>query len=281
MRISRLTVACLVAMFAISAAVTASASAVFKEEPPEVGRCLKLAGGKFKDGNCKTAAKVSTEQKYEWYPGFGPNGKGEEKLIEPSKRAYKAVSKEATAIRLETVNGEGVTCKTQSSDGELTGPKTNRNFNIAFTGCESAGFLCISTNPKAGKAGEIQVKELLGIIGVYKTGETVAKDKLANLFTPASGEILTEFECSGLKLVVKGEVMVPIKTNAMASTQTVKFTATKGKQKPEKFVADPVGTKRVLYAKNSKLEEFFQAGQTLTTIQTSTSGEKVEASTIN
>jgi hypothetical protein len=66
----------------------------------------------------------------------------------------------------------------------------------------------------------------------------------------------------------------------MASVQTVKFTASKGKQKPERFVTDPAEVKRVLYAKNSKLEEFFQAGQTLTTIQSSTSGEKVEASTI-
>lgn len=275
----RITALCIVAMLAISAVGAASASAVFKEEAPEVGRCIKLTGGKFKDSGCKTAAKETSEQKFEWYPGFGPNGKGEEKLIEPGKRTYKSVSKEATVIRLETVKGEGVTCKKQTSEGELTGAKTNRNFNIVFTGCESAGLSCISTNPKATNKGEILVKDLLGVIGVYKKGETVAKDKLANDFVPASGEILTEFECSGLKLVVKGEVMVPIKTNAMASTQTVKFTASKGKQKPEKFVADPAELKRVLYAKNSKLEEFFQAGQTLTTIQTG--AEKVEASTIN
>jgi hypothetical protein len=268
---------CLVMMLTLCAAVGTSAFG-FTEEAPEVGRCLALTGGKYADAGCKTLAKEVKQEKHEWYPGFGPNGKGEEKLIEPAKRAYKAVSKEATVIRLETVKGEGVTCKNQTSEGELTGPKTNRNFNIVFTGCETAGLPCVGTNPKASHGGEILVKELLGVIGVYKTGETVAKDKLANDFFPASGEIFTEFECSGLKLVVKGEVMVPIKTNAMASTQTVKFTASKGKQKPEKFVADPAGLKRVLYAKNSKLEEFFQAGQTLTTIQTG--AEKVEASTI-
>jgi hypothetical protein len=59
----------------------------------------------------------------------------------------------------------------------------------------------------------------------------------------------------------------------------VKFTATKGKQKPEKFATDPAGTKRVLFAKNSKLEEFFQAGQTLTTIQTDM--VKAEASSVS
>jgi hypothetical protein len=274
----RIAALCIVATLAMSAVAATSAFA-FTEEPPEIGRCLKLTGGRFKDGACKTAAKVSTEKKFEWYPAFGPNGKGEEKTIEPSKRFYKAVSKELTAIKLETVKGEAVTCKKQTSEGEYTGPKTNRAFNIAFTGCESAGLSCISTNPKATNTGEILVKELLGVIGIEKVGLTAGADKIANLFKPASGEILTEFECVGLKLVVKGEVMVPIKSNAMILTQTVKFTATKGKQKPEKFASDPTGTKRILYSKNSKLEEFFQAGQTLTTIQTNL--EKAEASSVS
>jgi hypothetical protein len=256
-----------VAALALTALASTSAFA-FTEAPPEVGRCLKLTGGRFREGNCKTAAKVASEQKYEWYPAFGANGKGEEKTIEPSKRFYSTVSKELTAIKLETVKGEGVTCKKQTSEGEYTGPKTNRAYNIVFTGCESAGFACISTNPKASNEGEILVKELAGEIGIEKVGLTAGADKIANVFRPASGEIFTEFECSGLKLVVKGEVMAPITANKMLTVQTVKFTATKGKQKPEKFATDPAGTKRVLFAKNSKLEEFFQAGQTLTTVQT-------------
>ena len=51
----------------------------------------------------------------------------------------------------------------------------------------------------------------------------------------------------------------------MLTTQTVKFAASKGKQKPERFAGEPLSVKHVLFAKNSKLEEFFQAGQTLTT----------------
>jgi len=266
------------AILALSA-VVASAASAFTESPPEVGRCLKLTGGRFKDGNCKTAAKVTSEEKYEWYPAFGPNGKGEEKTIEPSKRFYSAVSKEGTAIQLETVHSEIIRCKKQTSEGEYTGPKTNRAFNIVFTGCESGGNNCISTNPKATNKGEILVKELEGEIGIEKFGLTPSVDKIANVFKPVSGEILTEFECVGLKLVVKGEVMVPIKGNTMLTTQTVIFKATKGKQKPEKFATDPAETKRILFAKNSKLEEFFQAGQTLTTIQTNL--EKAEASSVS
>ncbi len=280
MRRMRLVSMCVAAALMLSAVAAASASA-FKEEAPEVGRCLKHAGGRYKDSGCKTAAKVSTEQKFEWYPGFGPNAKGEEQIVPPDKRQYKAVSKELTAIKLETVRSEGVTCTKQTSEGEFTGPRTNRNFNIVFTGCESAGMTCHSTNPKATNEGEILVKELDGVIGVEKLGATAATNKLANLFVPTEGEIFTEFECSGLKLIVKGEVMVPITANKMLSSMTVKFTASKGVQKPLKFATDPAGTKRTLFSKSNLLQEFVQAGQTLTTIQSGTSGEKLEASTVN
>src|SRR5215475_12819938 len=118
-----------IAIVCVAAAATLSTVGVtsawaFTEEAPEVGRCLKHAGGRFKDSGCKTAAKLATEEKFEWYPGFGPNGKGEEKLIEPAKRFYKTVSKEGTIIKLETVKDEVVTCKAQTSEGEFTGPKT-------------------------------------------------------------------------------------------------------------------------------------------------------------
>jgi hypothetical protein len=278
MKTMRILLVCLAAGLVVSAVAATSAFA-FKEEAPEVGRCLKLTGGHFRDGNCKVHAKEAKEKQYEWYPAFGPNGKGEEKTIEPALRFYKAESKESTIIQLQTVKGEVVKCKRQTSEGEYTGPKTNRGFNIVFTGCETAGIICLSTNPKAKNPGEILVKELAGEIGIEKVGSTPGVDKIANVFKPASGEILTEFECAGLKLVVKGEVMVPITSNTMFTTATVKFTATKGKQKPEKFATDPTGTKRVLFAKNSKLEEFFQAGQTLTTIQTDM--VKAEASSVS
>jgi len=268
-----------VAVLVLSAVATTTTALAFAEEPPEIGRCIARAGGRFKEGNCKTAAKVSAEQKYEWYPAFGPNGKGEEKTIEPSKRTYTAVSVEGTTIKLETVHGEGVTCKKQTSEGEYTGPKTNRAYKIVFTGCESAGIQCISTNPKAANKGEILVKELDGVIGIEKVGATAGADKIANLFVPVAGEILTEFECGGLKLVVKGEVMVPITGNKMLTSQTVKFAATKGKQKPERFAGEPLTVKHILFAKNNKLEEFFQAGQTLTTVQTNL--EKAEASSVS
>src|SRR5690242_1582475 len=113
--------ACLIAVFAMGALLASGASA-FVREPPEIGRCLKHAGGHWKDGGCKTAAKVASEQKFEWYPAYGEAENGETKLAEKVK--FTSVSKEGTLIQLMTVSGEGIACKKQTADGEATGPKT-------------------------------------------------------------------------------------------------------------------------------------------------------------
>src|SRR5690242_4727130 len=267
--------ACLVAVLAIGIVAASSASA-FVREPPELGRCIKHTGGHWKDGGCKTAAKLSSEQKFEWYPAYGEAENGETKLAEKVK--FTSVSKEGTLIQLTTVTGEGIACKKQTAVGEATGPKTLTTSNIVFTGCAETGQKCTSTNPKATKTGEIKVKELDGLLGIEKFGETHAKDKVANLFKPASGTIFTEFECGGIPVTVRGEVMNPLKANAMKLSATVKFTASKGKQKPEKFATDPVGTKRILESNKIIGGGFVQAGQSLTTIQTGE--EKLEINTL-
>jgi hypothetical protein len=266
--------ACLVAALALSAVSATGASAF--GEPPEVGRCLKHAGGHWKDGGCKTAAKGVSEQKFEWYPAYKAAENGETKLAEKLK--FTSVSKEATLIQLTTVTGEGIACTKQTATGEVTGPKTLKSSNIAFKNCAAAGQKCTSTNPVAGEVGEIKVKELVGLIGIEKFGETHAKDKVANLFKPASGEIFTEFECGGIPITVRKELLNPLTANAMKLTATVKFVASKGKQKPEKFATDPVGTKRILESSKLVGGGFVQAGQSLTTIQTNE--EKLEINTI-
>lgn len=275
MRRIRIVGACLVAVFAMSALVVSSAAAVFVREPPELGRCLKHAGGHWKSGTCKTAAKASSEQKFEWYPAYGPAENGETKLAEKVK--FTSVAKQGTLIQLTTVAGEGIACKNQLAEGEVTGPKTLKSSNIRFTGCAETGQQCTSTNPKASEKGEVKVKELDGLIGIEKFGETHANDKVANLFTPVSGEIFTEFECGGIPVKVKGEVMNPVTANAMKLSATVKFVAKKGKQKPEKFATDPTGTKRVLFSTKLVGGGEVQAGQSLTTIQKNE--EKLEINT--
>jgi len=281
---------CLVAAVAMSAVAVSSASA-FTREAPEVGRCLAHAGGKWKDGGCKVK-ETATEKKFEWYPAFGEAANGETKLAPKVK--FTSASKEEALIQLETVKAEVIVCKGtdgkgkegQTSNGEVTGPKTNVATEIIFRGCEipTVG-KCKSTKPVAANEGEIKVNNLNGTIGIEKTALEKSKEKVANLFVPASGETFTEFSCAGVPVVVennpkeggKGGVMQNVTANAMKITATVKFSASKGKQKPEKFAADPTGTKRVLFS-NKLGGEFIQAGQTLTTIQKNE--EKLEVSTL-
>ncbi len=274
MRRIRIGGAVLVAVCAMSVLVASSAGA-FVREAPEVGRCIKHTGGHWKNASCKTAAIGTSEQKYEWYPAFGEAENGETKLAEKLK--FTSVSKTGTLIQLTTVTGEGIGCKTQTADGEITGPKTLKSTNIVFKGCAEAGQQCTSTNPVAGEKGEIKVKELVGLLGIEKFGATHATDKVANLFKPSSGVTFTEFECGGIPVTVKGEVLNPLTANAMKLSATVKFKASKGKQKPEKFATDPTGTKRVLESNKLVGGGVVQAGQALTTIQTAE--EKLEINT--
>jgi hypothetical protein len=274
MRCMRLILVCVVAALAVSAVMTGGASAAFTREPPEIGRCMKKKGGKWRNGTCKTPATPGYE-KFEWYPAYGEAENGETKLAE--KLNFTSVNKPETLIQLETIAGEGIGCKGQTAEGEVTGPKTIRTYNIAFTECAAAGFECTSTYPIAAHIGEVRVAELDGLIGVYKYGETHLRDKIANLFVPASGEVFTEFECGGIPVKVIGEVMNPLKANAQKLSVIVKFKAKHGKQKPTKFATDPNGLERYLEASKLVGGGMVQAGQSLTTIQTNE--EKLEINT--
>ena len=68
-------------------------------------------------------------------------------------------------------------------------------------------------------------------------------------------------------------MIVPVKANKMLLTQTLKFKASKGKQKPESFVGEP---KDILEASFNG-EPFEQAGLTLTATQTSEEAVEVNS----
>jgi hypothetical protein len=83
-----------------------------------------------------------------------------------------------------------------------------------------------------------------------------------------------EFSCGASAVSVRGAVIVPVQANKMSLTQAVKFSASKGKQKPEHFEG---GAQAVL-------EESIGAGpyeQTgLSATITQTSKEKVEIDSV-
>ena len=207
---------CLLAVFALMSLATASAAA----EPPEFGRCVKQAGGKFKTGSCTTAA-VAGEEKFEWLPG-----------VVKSKFTIDS----PTVVIFETVKTSRVTCTGEKGTGEYTGPKSVGNVVMTFTGCECCKLKC---NTKGAKAGELEFNPLEGEPGIIKKGETAAKSKAGlELFAPGGGN-WAEFSCSTIFVTIKGAAIVALPANAMKLSYPLKFTCARGVQKPERFEGGP------------------------------------------
>ncbi len=251
---------CLVAAFAMSAVAASTAAA----EPPEIGRCLKKAvagGAGFSDAGCTKA--VASAAKYEWQAGPGPKNKFTSKM------------KEATSATLETVKLEKITCKGETSTGEIASAKEVAAVVATFTECTSSGLKCTS----AGQAeGTIVTNPLSGVVGdETESAESEAKDKVAEELHGPGGGNLAEFSCAGIPIVVKGSVLHNISANKMLNPSTEKFTASKGEQKPDKFVGGPVD--QHILESNKGGGEFLEAGQTITAIVTYE--EKYETSSVN
>ncbi len=257
---------CLVAAAVASMAIAASASAA----APEFGRCLKQTTKSVSNYDSAKCVKLASEDagseaeklkkgNYQWFPGV-------------VKNKFTSAIKAGTIATLETVGGTKITCTGETSTGEYTGTKTIGKMVAKFTGCETNKLKCESAGAGAGK---INTAPLGGPIGYETEASPLSKSHLASELHSESGNI-AEFECAGLKVVVKGSVLHKITANSMKLTATEKFTASKGKQKPEHF-AGGVPKEHILETSTNG-GPFEQSGQTITAILTNE--EKVEANSV-
>jgi hypothetical protein len=257
---------CILAVVAISAMMVSSASAA----APEFGRCLKVSPKAVSNYDSAKCVKLASEDpvseaeqlkkgNFQWFPGV-------------VKNKFKTLMKAGTIATLETVGGTKITCTNEKSTGEYTGLKTIGKMVAEFSGCETNKLKCESTG--AG-IGNINTHPLGGPIGFETEVVPASKDHLANELHSESGNV-AEFECAGLKVVVKGSVLHKITANAMKLTATEKFTASKGHQKPEHF-AGGVAKEHILETSTNG-GPFEQSGQTITSILTNE--EKVEANSV-
>jgi hypothetical protein len=252
-----------VCLAACAAALGMTAATAAAAEPPEYGRCLAKTGGTYEDAACtKTAAEG--KEKYEWYPGFS----GEKPLV---KKKFTLIQKEKTSGTYETVNGSKMTCSGATGSGEITGAKDTTG-SYAFTGCKTSGLPC---NSGGAKPEELVGRTLSGLLGIEEEGVEPFKNLTAeDLFPAEPGGLLVEFECSGIGFEVRGSVLNPTTRNKMLDTVTLKWAATKGRQKPEKFVG---GEKDVCEVSTSG-GPFEQCGGTVTLILHLE--EKIEINTV-
>jgi hypothetical protein len=206
---------CLVVAFALGAVAATSAMAT----APEYGRCIKKAkaeGKGFTASKC-TVAGEGTKAKYEWIPGAGKT---------------KFETKGGIGI-LSAVNGQKVECKTESSTGEFF-EGTNKeagNMAIKFNECVSLGQACSTPGAKSGELVTNNVEALVG----WENKALKKTDIELHPGKSVSSGLFIEFECGGLVVKVKGAVLVPVKNDAMKTSEILKFVQKAGKQKPEKW----------------------------------------------
>jgi hypothetical protein len=258
---------CLLAGFAIGAIAAPGAGAA----NPEFGRCLKTTPKKLNNYDNAKCIKLASEDP----------GSEAEKLAKGNfewtttivKKGFTAALKPTTIATLETKAGTKVTCKALEAKGQITGLTTISVSQTDFSGCESGGIKC---NTSGAGTGIIKVKELEGELGVISKGSPSTKDKIGTVLwpkggSPTSGSEFVEFACGGLTVKVKNSVIAPIPANAMKLSATVKYTASKGVQKPTKFEGGP----NMFLESKFAAAPYEQSGQSATTIQTAE--EKVEA----
>jgi hypothetical protein len=258
---------CLVAMFAMSAIVTGTASAV----APEFGQCIKKAkaeGTGFSDSKC-TKEGTGTKAKYEWQAGF-KSGENE------------FTSSGGTATLL-TVKGESVTCSSESSTGtyKLGGNNKEEETTVTFKGCKSNGLTCTT----AGKSpGELVTNPLTGIVGFEKSTST--KKTVLQLHPTTSGGHFIDFKCTeALTIEVRGNnanggILAPIKNGKMTATESLKYKAAKGIQKPSSWVPPAGFTAEQFLESNFQGTGFAKSGQTITSTVTNVGGVKYELNTV-
>jgi hypothetical protein len=230
---------------------------------PEFGRCIKDVGGAYENLACTKA--VGSGGSYEWYSAFG-SARPLEKV------GFTNALKEATVVTLETVGKTKVVCEGQSSKGRYTGNKTVGNVVVTFSKCTSFGVPCES----AGAAeGTIVTNTLEGELGIEEAGTEPSQDKLGEELRPVGGTgHFAAFSCGGEAGVITGSAISPVASDTMKLTETVKFKATKGKQKPESFVGGPTATLVSDFSAGAPE----QSGLTLQTINTNE--EKLEINAV-
>jgi alpha-tubulin suppressor-like RCC1 family protein len=186
---------------------------------PEFGRCVpvKKGTGQYKGAQCLVPA--GGKGTYNWLPG--PGGK-------PKFAAS------AGPVTLETVGGLKVKCSSGDFTGEYTGTKT-ASVTLALVGCLNGATLqkCQTTPIKEA---EIETPPIEAELGFIKGGERPQVGLDLKPAPPIAFDCGTFGEETHMLVSVEGSAIGAIQpANSMRSTFKVIYTASKGKQVPERF----------------------------------------------
>jgi len=237
------TAVCLCVAVALAAVGASAASAA----APEIGRCVRVAVKKTGTYGSKGCTSLKTGGEYEWTSG-----------VAPGKNHFTGAGTKAT---LETIHRVKVTCTSEASTGEFTGPKTVGNVHVVFKGCESLAKKC---NSEGAAEGEVKTNALAGEL----VWENKAAKKVAIKLFPQETALFVVFRCGPAESEVKGAILTNIKAGKMETAVKEKFKAKTGVQKPDEYETEGGGKVPAFLEADIGATEFVQAGQTITNVQT-------------
>jgi hypothetical protein len=206
------------------------------EQLPELGRCTKVPAegveklhhGRYSDAGCTVASEAGNGE-YEWAAGAG-------------KRGFRLAGSAST---LETAHLQ-LSCTGDKGNGEFLGARS-ASVRITFSGCESAAKVPCQSEGAA--RGEIVTSTLQGKLDFIKNHLNGTKMLISvglSLGSAVPGTPAAVFECGaalggfGPQVILQGAVIAAIVSEErMVATNTLKFTATGAKQKPESFEVGP------------------------------------------
>jgi hypothetical protein len=197
-------------------------------DPPEYGRCVKVAKGTrgaWSTSSC-TVAATPERSGYEWEPGPGPRGR------------FTTSLKPLTVAVIETTGARRITCSGESGSGEYSGPRSASDVRMTFTGCKLATVPC--TSPGSAE-GEIATALLAGTLGIeQRSPEGPLRDRAALDLLPAGGSgPFASFACGSSVVTLEGSVLGPAVADKPATHATLRYVESAGRQRPEGFEGFP------------------------------------------
>ena len=233
---------CLGSATVIAIALCLLTGAAASASAPEFGRCLKkaqksLTPGSYDSGKCikeasedlGTEAEKLKKGNWEWLPG-------------PAAGQTAFTITGGVAI-WKTVVGKTISCESEQGHGEYSASDFKRATGIVLElkGC-TGSLRCTTTGRPTG---EIVFNGLAAEVGFQEA----ARGKTALKLYPETGSTFNEFKCIGLEVKMRGKggvegagILVPIKNDTMTLTDTLKFNAVNGKQKPLVWEGSPTET---------------------------------------
>ncbi len=224
-----------------------------EKQAPELGRCVKGAAGSGAYGSSKCTGAAGKKD-YSWSPGAEHAG----------------VTLAGGSLTLETPGRKKLVCKASSATGTIANGKLIQGISLRLTGCESAGAPCSSTGLSAGEALSSPLSATL------QWQSKAAHKVLLQLYRQGGGTLLS-LSCAGVPWTISGSALVAVKAGKMASSQSLKFKATKGLQKPGEYETGEGGKQAA--ALQATIGAEAPAALGLTSTLTLTGEEAVEVNT--